>query len=407
MSSITNKIIAKISVIAAKVMRFFAYSIPVIFALATLGCILPTLPILGSVGPLLVSPYGPWISILSLLCAIVVIRRWRESGKRRLLILTALASFAAVGTAAIQIQQFSVAQQNGVNIDVLRTLWLGEEMHDSAAAIIQTYTSYEGQDLPLAIYSPANRSANSAAPVLVYVHGGGWGGGTLHDRASDMRWFADQGYLVISVEYSLSTADRHTWDIAERQVACGLVWIADNAERFGGDGARLALFGESAGGNLVLNISYRANAGLLNPVCEGALPQIAAVIAGYPIIDALQMYQNNDVIAGHFARMMTTRYTGGTPAEYPGRYAAISSGTHINALAPPTLLLPGLADHLLPPKPVYDFAKKARAAGVDARVIAFPYGEHSYDQRIGSIGSQLVRGATLRFLAEFGLAPSK
>jgi acetyl esterase len=407
MNVITNKIVVKSMLIAATVMRFIAYCVLVIFAIAALGCFVPSFPVLGSIGPLLVSPYGPWISILSLLGAVAVFRRWRATGKRSMLVLATLASFAALGTVTIQIQQISVAQQNGVNINVLRTLWLGEEAHESTAPIIRTYASYEGQDLPLAIYRPVNRSGNAAAPVLVYVHGGGWGGGTLHDRASDMRWFADQGYLIISVEYSLSAVDRHTWDIAERQVACALVWIADNAERFGGDGARLALFGESAGGNLVLNVSYRANAGLLNPICEGVLPQIAATIAGYPIIDALQMYQNNDVIAGRFARMMTTHYTGGTPAEYPERYAAISSYTHINSSAPPTLLLPGFADHLLPPELVFAFVKRARAAGVDARVIAFPYGEHSFDQRNGSIGSQLVRGAALQFLAEFGLAPSE
>jgi acetyl esterase len=405
MNVITNKIVVKSMLIAATVMRFIAYCVLVIFAIAALGCFVPSFPVLGSIGPLLVSPYGPWISILSLLGAVAVFRRWRAFGKRSMLVLAVLASFAAAGTAIIQVQQIAVAQRNGVEINVLRTLWLGQERHASTAPEIKTYTRYQNQDFPLAIYRPVQGRAALLAPILVYVHGGGWGGGSLHDRASDMRWFADQGYLIISVEYSLSAVDRHTWDIAERQVACALVWIADNAERFGGDGARLALFGESAGGNLVLNVSYRANAGLLNPICEGVLPQIAATIAGYPIIDALQMYQNNDVIAGRFARMMTTHYTGGTPAEYPERYAAISSYTHINSSAPPTLLLPGLADHLLPPNRVYAFAEKVKAAGVDARVIAFPYGEHSFDQRNGSIGSQLVRGATLQFLADFGLAP--
>ncbi len=398
---------SKFVIAVVKTTRFFAFTALFFFAIAALGCFVSALPVLGSIGPLLVSPFGPWISILSLLGGIWVFCRWRKFGKWHALVLTIFASFALLGTLFIQVQQIAVASRNGVDIDVLRTLWLGQERHASADAELQVYSRFEDQDLPLAIYRPAQINGPSLAPVLIYVHGGGWGGGTLHDRASDMRWFADQGYLVISVEYSLSTADRPTWNIAERQVGCALVWIANNAARFGGNGASVALFGESAGGNLVLNTSYRANAGLLRAMCDGGLPHIAATIAGYPIIDALRMYQNEDLIAGPFARIMTSHYTGGTPDEFPERYAAISSGTHINPSAPPTLLLPGLADHLLPPQPVYVFAEKAKAAGIDARVIAFPYGEHSFDQRNGSIGSQLVRAATLQFLAEHGLAPVK
>ena len=118
------------------------------------------------------------------------------------------------------------------------------------------------------------------------------------------------------------------------------------------------------------------------------------------------MYHNTDVIAGKFAPVMTTHYTGGTPEQYPDRYAAISSPNHITGAAPPTLLLPGLADHLLPPDAAFDFAAKARAAGVDIRVIAVPHAEHSFDQRPGSIGSQIVRSSTLQFLALHGMPPS-
>ena len=407
MSGVVEGALLRGALIVTRVLWLFVNALLFIFAIAAFASFVPSIPALGSLGPLLISPYGPWISIFALVGAVANFWRWQKFNKRSALIPAMLACFAFAGTLFIQMQQISVAAQNGLAINVLRTLWLGDEQYKSPEPVVQTYGRYGKNDLPLAIYRPAPSQALSLAPIIVYVHGGGWGAGSLHDRASDMRWLADRGYLVISVEYSLAAADHPTWDIAQKQVGCALMWIASNAQQFGGDGSRVALFGESAGGNLVLNVAYLASSGALTPMCDGKLPNIAATIAGYPIIDALKMYQNQDVIAGRFARMMTTHYTGGTPDEYPERYLAINANTHIHSSAPPTLLLPALADHLLPPSPVYAFAEQAKAAGVDVRVIGFPYGEHSFDQRNGSIGSQLVRGATLQFLAEFGLAPSE
>ena len=388
-----------------RVARFFGYSILVVFAVVTLGSLVPTIPVVGSIGPLLISPFGPWITILSLAGAVAVYRRWRKTRSGRTLMFAVLAAFATIGTVYIQAQQIGVARAGGVDIDLAQILRVGPEQHNSAEAVLQNYGSHAGQPLPLAIYRTSVESGQPAAPILVYVHGGGWGGGSLHDRAADMRWFTDHGFLVISVEYTLSSANRPTWDLAPPQIGCALAWIANNAARYHGDASRLALFGESAGGNIVLNVSYMATAGSLQPSCPGKLPRIAATVAAYPILDAVRLYQNDDLIAARFARQMTLWYTGGTPAEYPGRYAAVSPATHIHPAAPPTLLFPGLADHLLPPEPAFEFATQAIAAGVEARVIAFPYGEHSFDQRNGSIGSQLVRHATLQFLELHGLVP--
>ena len=314
--------------------------------------------------------------------------------------MTCLATFAAAGSATVEARQIAAARAGGIHIDLARTLSLSAVSHRSATPVLETYAHDGERALQMVIYRPA---AEAKAPVIVYVHGGGWGGGTIHDREPDMRWFADRGYLVLSVDYTLSTKTRHTWDVAEPQIGCALAWINANAARLGGDPTRLALLGESAGGNLVLNVAYRA--GALAPSCPGSLPRIAAVIAPYPVIDAVRMFQNTDLIAGPFGRMMTTNYTGGTPAAYPDRYAAISSQTHINPAAPPTLLLPGLADHLLSPDVATAFAARATAAKVEVRLIAFPYGEHSYDQSDGSIGSQFFRQASLQFLVQHGVAP--
>ena len=385
-----------------RVARFVGYFVLVIFALLTLGALAPGIVVLGAIGPVLMASWASWIAILSLIGALACVWRWRTTRGRAALVLTALSVFAVAGASFIQAQQISFAQANGVNINLVRTVW-DDTPREPATPERIDYSSDDGASLPLAIYRPPH--ANAAAPVLVYIHGGGFGGGSYLMRAADMRWFAARGYLVISVEYALSSQERHRWDAVQPQLGCALAWVAANAARLGGDPSRVALWGDSAGGTLVLTVSYMANAGTLQPSCAGPLPHIAATVALYPIVDVAELYRNEDFNAGIFARQMATSYTGGTPEQFPDRYAAVSANSYVTAAAPPTLLVLAEADHLLPAGPAQALAEAARAAGVESRVIIFPIAEHAFDGQSGNIGSQFVRTTSVRFLAAHGLAP--
>jgi acetyl esterase len=386
-----------------RVVRFLSYALLSLFALATLGSFVPAISVLGELGPALTAFIGPWIVVLSLIGALCAYRRWRTNHKRLAMLVAGLATFAALGTSYTQVQQINVARANGATIDIAQTFLAGTQSDHSLKYETIIYAKHDGQNLPLDIYRPNSPTEGKAAPVFVYVHGGGWNRETLKQRQADYRWFAERGYLVISVEYSLSTEKRHTWNIAEPQIGCALTWINANAARFGGDASRLALWGESAGGNLVLNVAYRASAGTLNPSCADTVPPIRATLALYPVVDPARMYRPVDPMLGTFGRMMGAQYTGGSPEQYPDRYKAIASATHIHANAPPTLLIIPEADHLVAPDAAYAFEQRARAAGIRTQLIKVPYAEHAFDLRSGSIGSQLVRQSMLKFLRSNGM----
>jgi acetyl esterase len=387
-----------------KFLRILAYALLSLFGLATIGSFIPSIPVLGELGPALTSQFGPLIPVVALIGAVWTFRRWRGNGHKRTLTVAVLSAIAAVGITYIQAQQIGVAKTNGVDINLSQAFFAGSQKDDSLKHVTINYAAYGGQQLPLDIYRPVAKSSQGFAPIFVYIHGGGWGGQTLKQRQADYRWFAERGYLVISLEYSLSTDKRHTWNIAEPQLGCALAWLGANAARYGGDASRLALWGESAGGNLVLNVSYLANQDKLTPACPGTVPHVDA-IALYPVVDPARMYRPVDPLLGVFGRMMGDNYTGGSPEQFPDRYTAIASATHISAKAPPTLLIVPEADHLVAPDAAYAFEAKAKAAGIKTRLIKMPYAEHAFDLRSGGIGNQMVRQTMLQFLADQGMKP--
>lgn len=388
-----------------RIYRFLENTVFGFFGLATIGAVFPAIPGLGEIGSILIAGIGPWITIISVIGAVLVFVRWRKFRRRRTLALSLLTAFAAVGSFWIQAQQIGVAQANGVRVDLVQTLQAGSQADASLKPVTIDYTAHDGKALPLDIYRPIGDHGRGLAPIFIYIHGGGWGAETLKQRQADFRWFAERGYLVISLEYTLSSETQPTWNIAEPQLGCALGWVAGNAASYGGDASRLGLWGESAGGNLVLNVAYRANAGTMKPSCAGKMPQVDAAIALYPVVDPALMYRNDNPLIRTFARSMTIRYTGGTPDQFSDRYTAIASATHITNKAPPTLLIVPESDHLVQPEGTYAFAEQARAAGIDTTTIRIPHAEHSFDLGNGSIGNQLVRGAMLEFLTDHGLAP--
>ncbi|MBL8851551.1 MAG: alpha/beta hydrolase [Planctomycetaceae bacterium] len=143
-----------------------------------------------------------------------------------------------------------------------------------------------GGDLPIRIYAPDGSQA-APLPVVLYFHGGGWVVGSIssHD-ALCRRLCSRSGCILISVEYRL--APEHKYPAAVDDAFAATAWAAANAAEIGGDPQRIAVAGDSAGGNLAAAVCLLAR--------DRREPQIAAQLLIYPITDYLpdlESYRRN------------------------------------------------------------------------------------------------------------------
>ena len=104
-----------------------------------------------------------------------------------------------------------------------------------------------GGDIPVRVYVP--RSGSAPYPLLVYYHGGGWTIGDLDTHDSVARALAaDAECIVVSVDYRMGP--EHRFPAAVDDCLAAFAWVAQHAAELGGDPSRIAVGGDSAGGNL-------------------------------------------------------------------------------------------------------------------------------------------------------------
>jgi acetyl esterase/lipase len=347
-------------------------------ALGVLGTYLYNVPYVG-LATAVVPQFIGWLIVFALAGGgLALYGSWRRRDLYSAAVVV-LAVVTVVGAGVITARMTAAVEQAGADIAMFDVLGVGVARSAAQDADV-VYSAFDGDPLSLSIFRPPGSSAASTAPVLVYIHGG-WVAGDRNAHSADLRWFADQGWLTIAVDYTPSDEQRHLWKFTQNQIGCALAWVAVNAGKYGGDPNRLGVSGDSAGGNLAINAAYLAAGGALLSTCGGRAPAVRAVSALSPVVDPAGFYDNPDPALG-------------------GR-----SGSHLSRLSPPTLMIIGAADHLVPAAASYRFAELARAAGVDVKLIAVPYAGHGFDRRPGSIGQQAYRQLTAQWLRAYGMAP--
>ena len=136
-------------------------------------------------------------------------------------------------------------------------------------------------------------------PVLLYLHGGGWVAGSPKSHRRLGQKFAEAGYLTINVDYRL--APEHPFPAGYDDCVFAAQWARENAGRWNGDSTRMAIGGDSAGGNLAAAVI----------IAPGA-PRFRAALLIYGIYDFVETVERGAMGIGPVSQM----YLAG---QYPAR----------------------------------------------------------------------------------------
>jgi len=135
-------------------------------------------------------------------------------------------------------------------------------MKDNNIPVPSSGVDTVGKDIPVdggsihaRVYTP--KGAGAGTPLIVYYHGGGWVIADLDTYNASAQGLAEQtGAVVVSVHYR--QAPEHRFPTAHNDAFAAYQWVLNNAASLNGDSSRIAVVGESAGGNLACNVSIMA-----------------------------------------------------------------------------------------------------------------------------------------------------
>jgi acetyl esterase len=174
-------------------------------------------------------------------------------------------------------------------------------------------------------------------PVVVYLHGGGWVAGSPKSHRKLGMQFAEAGFLTINVDYRL--APEHPFPAGFDDCVFAIKWASQNASRYHGDANRIAVGGDSAGGNL----TAASVAALCAENYAGPKPKAALLIYGVFDFQAVIQRSSDDPAM----QMMARSYLGsGYPAALQDPRVSPLRAIKPGAL-PPTFVICGTADLLL------------------------------------------------------------
>jgi acetyl esterase len=224
--------------------------------------------------------------------------------------------------------------------------------------------------IPLRLYA-AQPAGGAPLPLLVFFHGGGWVIGSIESHDDVCRRLAQaSGCLVVSVDYRL--APEHTFPAPLEDAWAALRWVAAHAAALGGDAARLAVGGDSAGGNLAAVLTQRARA--------AGGPAIAFQLLVYPAVDddwsrpSYAAHGQGYILTLEGMRWFLRHYLDGAPEPADVRVAPLRAESL--AGLPPALVQLAELDVLLDEGEAY--AARLRADGVPVTLKRYPGAIHGF-----------------------------
>ena len=270
--------------------------------------------------------------------------------------------------------------------------------------------AYRGNDADafLDVYFPGDTEADARLPVLIWTHGGGWLSGSNRDTPVYFQLIAQQGFAVISLNYSL--APGAPYPTALHQINDALAFIARNAGRFHADMDRVFMAGDSAGAQLTSQLAaaitdpgYAAEIKLQPALASAQLRGLILHCGLYDLIAFNERAAKAGGFIGWGSHKMLWAFTGSrTPDVALLREA--STIVHVTSAFPPVFISGGNGDPLTlhQSEPL---AVRLRQLGVPVTTFFFakdhkPVLNHEYQFELQEHDARDALRRTLEFLRE-------
>jgi acetyl esterase len=227
------------------------------------------------------------------------------------------------------------------------------------------YSSEAGDIGQLALY--ARSDATERAPIVVFVHGGGWSTGHHFGAFRYLHPLATRGYVAATLTYRL--AGEAPWPAAIEDTKCAVRWLRHHAHELGADPDRIVISGDSAGGHLAALTAltpgdYEGN---------GGWSEVSSSVQGVVLVNpALDLEAMVEGTAGSVAAPHMRDYFGDD-------VVAASPLRRVTAACPPILTLTGSEDPITTVDDITRFHTALAAAGVSERLEIFDGGSHGFD----------------------------
>lgn len=253
------------------------------------------------------------------------------------------------------------------------------------------YKNVSGKSLQLDIYRLKENS--KSVPLLIFIHGGGWRGGERADYRVYLIPYAQKGYVTATVSYRL-LADG-PYPACVEDITDAIQWFFDHGEEYGYDPDRIAVIGGSAGAHLAMLAAYGWNKqsaktdSLLIPESQC---RIKAVVDIYGPADLTTEYARN--------HSLVTSFLAKSYDEFPEIYEEASPVHYLDRNDPPTLILHGTSDDLVPVSQSVMLKERLDSLGVAAELYCLPLWPHTMDviQRVNDFSQKKMDAFFRKYL---------
>jgi acetyl esterase/lipase len=218
------------------------------------------------------------------------------------------------------------------------------------------------------IYLPAGRDTINTK-LIILLHGGGWIRGDKSEFDPYVAALQERlpGYAFANINYRLYDNGLHRFPDQENDVKAAVDFLANKSAEYGFS-KNFVLIGASAGAHLALLQGYK-NTGTIKP---------KAIVSFFGPTDLEHLYNHPAYPAVPF---LLSGITGGTPDKNPEAFKASSPISFVDSQSPPTFILHGEDDNLVPVEQSRLLAKKLKQAGVKHDMVIYPNQRHGWRGR--------------------------